>query len=146
GTDKINIYDYRPDDAGSVLTAAAQPFIAGAPGGGPRHIAFSADGRFIYLVQEMLATVAVFQRQQGQWEAIQTEPMNEAGFDGDDGAADIRLSPDGRFLYASNRGDANTLAIYRVDQTSGELTKIGNQSVLGTGPRNFALSPDGRFL
>lgn len=146
GTDKINIYDYRPEDAGTPLVPASQPFIAGTPGGGPRHLAFSADGRFIYLVQEMAATVKVYQQQRDTWKAIQEVPMNEAGFDGQDGAADIKLSPDGKFLYASNRGDANTLAIYEVDGVSGKLTKIGNQSVLGNGPRNFNLSPDGKFL
>lgn len=146
GTDKITIYDYRPEDVRNPLVAAPQPFIAGAPGGGPRHIALSADGRLIYLVQEMTATVMVYQQRGDTWEAIQEVPMNETGFDGQNGAADIKLSPDGKFLYASNRGDANTLAIYRVDDASGELTKLGNQSVLGRGPRNFALSPDGKFL
>src|SRR5690606_8598263 len=72
--------------------------------------------------------------------------INEAGFSGTDGAADIRLSPDGRFLYASNRGDANTLAIYRINGSDGTLVKVGNQSVLGSGPRNFALTPDGNHL
>src|SRR3546814_10006706 len=94
----------------------------------------------------MAATVAVYQQQGNDWEAIQEEPINEADFEGADGAADIKLSPDGKFLYASNRGDANTLAIYEVDRASGKLTKIGNQSVLGRGPRNFTLSPDGKYL
>jgi len=146
GTDKLNIYDFQPEEAAGPLTIAALPFIAGTPGGGPRHITFSADGRFIYLVQEMAATVLVYQQQGDGWEAIQEEPINAADFAGADGAADIRLSPDGRFLYASNRGDANTLAIYSVDTASGKLTKLGNQSVLGRGPRNFTLSPDGKYL
>ncbi len=146
GTDKINIYDYRPEGAREPLAAASQPFIAGTPGGGPRHLTISEDGRFIYLVQEMAATVMAYEQRGSSWEALQEEPINEAGFDGQDGAADIKLSPDGKFLYASNRGDANTLAIYEVNDTSGKLTKVGNQSVLGSGPRNFALSPDGKFL
>lgn len=146
GTDRIHIYDYRPADVQQPLAVASPSFIAGAPGGGPRHLTFSADGRFIYLVQEMAATVMVYGRHEGGWEAIQEEPMNEVGFAGQDGAADIKLSPDGKFLYASNRGDANTLAIYRVDGTSGKLTKVGNQAVLGRGPRNFTLSADGKFL
>ncbi|MFB2120400.1 lactonase family protein [Parapedobacter sp. 2B3] len=144
GTDKVNIYDFRPEEAARPLAAA--PFIAGTPGGGPRHLTFSADGRFIYLVQEMAATVAVYQQRGDGWEAIQEEPINAADFAGADGAADIKLSPDGKFLYASNRGDANTLAIYGVDTASGKLTKVGNQSVLGRGPRNFTLSPDGKYL
>lgn len=146
GTDNITIYDYHPDDTRGPLVAATPPVIAGVPGGGPRHIALSADGRFIYLVQEMAATVMVYEQRGDGWEAVQEVSVNEADFEGSDGAADIKLSPDGKFLYASNRGDANTLAIYRVDGTSGKLTKVGNQSVLGRGPRNFNLSPDGKFL
>ena len=146
GTDKINVYDYQPESATNPLVPAVQPFIAGTPGGGPRHIAQSADGRFIYLVQEMTATVMVYQHRADEWSAIQEAPMNDVGFDGENGAADIKLSPDGEFLYASNRGEANILAIYRVDAATGKLTKIGNQSVLGRGPRNFALSPDGKYL
>ena len=146
GTDKINIYDFEPTAATNPLMPAALPFIEGTPGGGPRHMTFSGDGRFIYLVQEMAATVLVFQQRGDQWTAIQEAPINADAFEGADGAADIKLSPDGRFLYASNRGDANTLAIFRVDSISGKLSKVGNQSVLGIGPRNFNLSPDGRFL
>ncbi|GGG83226.1 3-carboxymuconate cyclase [Parapedobacter pyrenivorans] len=146
GTDKINIYDYHPENATNPLTPAAQPALAGAPGGGPRHIALSADGRFIYLLQELTAHVMVYQQRAGTWATIQEIAMNEAGFEGKNGAADIKLSPDGKFLYASNRGDANTLAIYGVDTATGKLTKIGNQSVLGSGPRNFTMSPDGRYL
>lgn len=146
GTDKVNIYNYQPEDAADPLAAATPPFLTGTPGGGPRHLTLSADGRFIYLVQEMAATVMVYEQREDMWEAIQEVPINEAGFDGQDGAADIKLSPDGKFLYASNRGEANTLAIYQVDGTSGKLTKIGNQQVLGRGPRNFTLSPDGKFL
>ena len=146
GTDKIHVYDFHPDAAGTPLVAAAQPTIAAVPGGGPRHLTLSADGRFMYLVQEMAATVLAYCRQGDHWELMQELPVNEDSFDGNDGAADIKLSPDGRFLYASNRGDANTLAIYRVDSASGKLSKVGNQSTLGVGPRNFNISPNGKFL
>src|SRR5690606_24936316 len=110
------------------------------------HVTITAVGRLLYVVLEMAASVAVYKQREGRWIAIQEESINEADFDGADGAADIKLSPDGKFLYASNRGDANTLAIYGVDGASGKLTKVGNQSVLGKGPRNFTLSPDGRYL
>lgn len=146
GTDKIHVYDFHPDAAGMPLEAAAQPAISATPGGGPRHLTFSADGRFMYLVQEMAATVLAYGRKGGSWELMQELPVNEDGFDGNDGAADIKLSPDGRFLYASNRGDANTLAIYSVDSASGKLSKVGNQSTLGGSPRNFTISPNGKFL
>jgi len=145
GTDKVHIYDFFPE-AANPLVSAAQPFAMGEPGGGPRHLALSADGSILYLVQEMTARVRVFRQQQGRMTPIQDVEMNEPGFAGQNGAADIKLSPDGRFLYASNRGEAHTLAIYRVNAADGTLTKIGNQPVLGKEPRNFTLSPDGRFL
>lgn len=146
GTDNIHVYDYHPESTDSPLVPAAQPFAKGAAGGGPRHIAQSADGRFIYLVQEMTAHVMVYQQRAGNLRPIQEIAMNEADFSGRNGAADIKLSPDGKFLYASNRGDANTLAIYQVNLADGKLTKAGNQPVLGRGPRNFAISPDGKHL
>ncbi len=146
GTDKINIYHYHPEHTDKPLTPAAQPVVKSAPGGGPRHIAPSSDGKYLYLVQEMTAHLMVYKQEEDRWVSIQEIAMNESGFTGKDGAADIKLSPDGKFLYASNRGDANTLAIYRVNTADGKLTKVGNQSVLGKGPRNFTLSPDGKFL
>ncbi|SEL69910.1 lactonase family protein [Parapedobacter koreensis] len=146
GTDKVHIYDFQPASADKPLVPSVQPFAQSAPGGGPRHLAQSADGSFAYLVQEMTGKVMVYRQQNGQLEPIQEVEMNEDGFAGKNGAADIKLSPDGKFLYASNRGDANTLAIYRVNATDGKLTKVGNQSVLGRGPRNFNITPDGRYL
>ncbi len=146
GTDKINIYDFRPSHTNGPLIPAKQPFVKGTAGGGPRHVAVSADGKYVYLVQEMIASVMVYAQQGGQLKSIQDIAMNEEGFEGRNGAADIKLSPDGKFLYATNRGDANTLAIYAVNPTDGKLTKVGNQSIMGRGPRNFALSPDGKFL
>lgn len=146
GTDNVVLYDFRPEAADGPLIPAEPAFATGTPGGGPRHVALSADGRFVYVVQEMLATVLVLQHIEGKLQHVQEIGINEDGFAGTDGAADIRLSPDGKFLYASNRGDANTLAIYRVNAADGKLTKAGNQSVLGRGPRNFALSPDGRYV
>ena len=146
GTDKVNIYAYDFEHSSEPLTPATQPFVSGSPGGGPRHAAVSTDGNYLYLVQELTATVMVFAQKGGKLAPIQEIAMNEEGFEGRNGAADIKLSPDGKFLYASNRGDANTLAIYGVDPQDGKLTKLGNQSVLGRGPRNFTLSPDGKFL
>lgn len=146
GTDNIFFYDYRPNDPNGPLIPAEPAFAKASPGGGPRHVAQSADGHYSYLVQEMTAKVKVYSQTDGKWEPIQEIGINEANFTGQDGAADIKLSPDGKFVYASNRGEANTLAIYRVDPSDGKLTKVGNQDVLGRGPRNFTLSPNGKFL
>ncbi len=146
GTDKINIYDFHPENTTSPLAAATQPFVKSSPGGGPRHAAVSKDGKYVYLVEEMLANVRVYAKKDGQLTSVQVISVNEDGYAGTNGAADIKLSPDGKFLYASNRGDAHTLAIYRVNAADGTLTKVGNQSTLGKRPRNFTISPDGRYL
>jgi 6-phosphogluconolactonase len=73
-------------------------------------------------------------------------PLTEPGFKGQVGAAAIHLSPDGRFLYASNRGDANQIAIFAVDQANGHLKLVGRQSSLGKSPREFAIDPTGNWL
>lgn len=146
GTDSIHIYQYQPDHDGEVLVPASTGSVAATPGGGPRHLAFSADGRFAYLVQEMTARIEVYAHENGELRFVHDIGINAPDFAGKDGAAHVVVSPDGKHVYASNRGDANTLAIYAADPESGRLEKTGNQPVLGSGPRNFNLTPDGRFL
>ncbi len=146
GTDLIRVYKYDGKNADRPLMPAATPVVHCTPGGGPRHITFSADGRFVYLVQEMGARVQVFAYRNGTLRSIQEISMLAPGFKGKVGAADIHLSPDGKYLYASNRLEANDLCIYNVDPKSGKLNYIANQSVLGKNPRNFAITADGRFL
>lgn len=145
GTDKVNAYRY--DAAQPVpLAPASPPFTAVAAGSGPRHLVFNKQGTQAYLVQELTATVTVFNHENGRLTPIQEVPMTASGFAGQNGAAEIRISPDGRFLYASNRGDANRLTIYSIDPRSGKLTFEGRQSTLGKTPRNFMISPGGKFL
>ena len=146
GTDKVYIYAFHPEDVNNPLVAASPAFAASTAGGGPRHVAIPEDGKYLYLIEELTATVAVYCWRCGQLDRIQDVGINESGFQGDNGGADIKLSPDGKFLYASNRGEANTLAIYRVNAADGTLTKVGNQSTLGKSPRNINLTPDGRYL
>ena len=62
------------------------------------------------------------------------------------GSADIHISADGKFLYASNRGEVNNIAIYNINNKNGRLTLIGHQSTLGKAPRNFSIDPSGKFL
>ena len=145
GTDRIYIYHYSPQD-NAPLQPTPISFIESTAGGGPRHIALSRDGRYVYLVQELMARVSVYIHMGGRLLPIQEVDINEQGFHGSNGAAEIKISPDGNFLYASNRGSANVLAVYSVNSEHGTLIKIGNQSVLGVGPRNFTISPNGKFL
>jgi 6-phosphogluconolactonase len=94
----------------------------------------------------MAATVSTFNYNDGKLTQVQTLSLTEPGFKGAVGAAAIHLSPDGRFLYATNRGDANDIVIFSVDPTNGHLKKIGHQSSMGKSPREFAIDPTGNWL
>ncbi|MCD1258312.1 lactonase family protein [Paenibacillus athensensis] len=118
-----------------------------APGDGPRHFVFSADGRFVYLVNELSCTVTAlaYDAEAGRLDAVQSLSTLPEGFSGENTCADIHLSADGRFLYASNRGH-DSIALFAVDEADGRLRSIGFQPTLGRTPRNFALAPGGGFL
>lgn len=146
GTDCISVYPYKSENLQLPVDVSKVKIAKASPGSGPRHITFSKDGKFIYLVQEMKAAVSVYGYKEGELTFLQELSMLPPSFTGDVGAADIHISPDGNYLYASNRGDANDIAIYKINTNSGKLTYIQNQSVEGKGPRSFALSPDGRYL
>src|SRR5688572_10297328 len=144
GADKV--FQYRVDvTKPQALTPANQPFTAVKPGGGPRHLTFHPNGKYAYLILELEAAVMVFDYNDGKLEAKQTITMTVPDFKGKGSAADIHVSPDGKFLYASNRGEANDLAIYSIDN-AGKLSLVGHQSVLGKTPRNFAIDPSGNYL
>jgi 6-phosphogluconolactonase len=145
GTDKVNVYKLDTTKP-QALAPAAPPFTSTKPGGGPRHLTFHPSGKFAYLVLEMEAAVTAFDYKNGVLKEKQTITMLRPDFKGNGaGAADIHVSPDGKFLYASNRGDANEIVIYSIDK-NGKLTTVGHQSILGKTPRNFALDPSGNFL
>lgn len=146
GTDKISTYAFNDKNTREPLTPAYPAFVFAAPGSGPRHLDFHPNKRFVYALMEMTGDVIVYSYNKGVLSTIQTIPMLAPDFKGATGAADIHVSPDGRFVYASNRGDANDIAIFAVDATTGRLTLTGRQSTLGNGPRNFTLDPEGRFL
>ncbi len=145
GTDKI--MSYRLDAKKGVLAPEKIPFVNTRPGGGPRHMAFSANGKYIYLLQEMSGTVTVFSdKGQGNLKEIQSVSSVPADYKGEAGSADIHVSPDGKFLYASNRGNSNTIAIFSIAAETGMITWVGHQDVMGKTPRNFNFDPTGRFL
>jgi 6-phosphogluconolactonase len=145
GTDKVNIYSIKKGAKTDPLVPADPPLVSVKPGSGPRHLAFSPNGRFAYLVHEMEGMISCYKYSSGTLTEIQSITMTAPGFTGKSGAADIHISPDGRFLYGSNRGDANDLAIYSIKK-NGMLDHIGNQSVYGKSPRNFAIDPTGNYL
>jgi 6-phosphogluconolactonase len=137
---------YAFDAATGKLTPGPQEFAESYPGGGPRHITFHPNGKFAYLIEELSGHVVVYQYQEGKLKLLQSTSTIPPGKNGFAGSADIHVSPDGKFLYASNRGDFNNLAIYKVDPKSGKLSTAGFQSTLGNAPRNFNMDPTGNYL
>jgi 6-phosphogluconolactonase len=145
GIDQIMIYRF--DHQWGKLLLHDPPFAALPPGGGPRHLIFHPNGQFLYVVTEYASTIALFHYdgQQGQLHQRQTVSTLPDDFTGFSTGADIRITPDGRFLYASNRGH-DSLAIFAVHEESGQLTLVGYESTQGKTPRNFTLDPAGQFL
>jgi 6-phosphogluconolactonase len=90
--------------------------------------------------------VIVYKYNNGKLSHLQTASAAAPGFTGFMGSADIHTSADGKFLYCSNRGDANTITIFKINPTNGRLTPVGYQPTLGVAPRNFSLDPSGNFL
>ena len=145
GTDKVMIYNF--DARRGALTPGAQPFVNLKPGAGPRHLTFDRAGRRVYVLNELDSTVTAFARTQatGALRELKTYPMLPADFKGENTGADIHLTPDGRFLYCSNRGH-DSIALFRVNARTGQLTHAGHTPTGGKTPRNFAVDPSGRFL
>lgn len=111
-------------------------------GSGPRHLTFSPNGDFAYLITELSGEVVAFSFDGSRLSHIQTIVCDKAN---GRGSADIHISPDGNFLYASNRLKNDGIAIFKIDKNTGKLTENGYQST-GIHPRNFAITPDGKLL
>lgn len=143
GLDRILIYQL--DLPGRRLIPHGEVPIA--PGSGPRHFAFHPSLPYGYVINELNATITAFfyNEEQGELSEIQTVSTLPDSYNGDNACADIHISPDGQFLYGSNRGH-DSIAVYAIDPLTGKLTLVEHVSTLGRHPRNFALSPDGRFL
>lgn len=111
-------------------------------GSGPRHICFRPDGKFAYLINELSGAVTVL--------SYKKELLNPIQYIQSDtvygrGSGDIHVSPDGKFVYSSNRLKADGIAIFKVDDKNGTLSRVGYQ-LTGVHPRNFIITPNGRFL
>lgn len=146
GTDKIMVYRYDPDNSSKPFSPAEPPFTSIEPGAGPRHLVFHPNKKTAYVIEEMAGKITGFTYEDGQLKAFQTISLMADGYTGNNGAAAVKISPDGRFLYGSNRGDADEITIYAVDKKNGRLTLAGRQSTLGKGPRDFSIDPSGNYL
>jgi len=145
GLDQVVVYRFDPVKGS--LTPNTPPFAKVAPGSGPRHLAFRSDGRYAYVLNEMLATVTGFQydSKTGSLKEVQTLKTLPAGFTGTNSSAEIAVHANGKFLYASNRGH-DSIAIFHIDPLKGTLTPAGDVPTQGKTPRNFRIDPSGRYL
>ena len=144
GVDKVFIYQL--NKATGKLTPTAEKTANSEPGSGPRHFEFAPNGQYAYLMEELTGTVVVYKYNNGKLikqQRINSLPKN---FTGAIGSADIHVSPDGKFLYCSNRGDANTITIFNINQQNGKVAVVGYQATLGKTPRNFNFDPTGNYL
>lgn len=135
------------DPSNGSLTEDAAPAYSLAPKSGPRHFVFSPDHRFTYLIDELDGKLHVlaFDNQRDTVKPVQTVSILPPNFSGDKPwGADVHITPDGRFLYASER-TSSTLAAYRVDRASGKLTRIGTYPTEKQ-PRGFNIDPSGNYL
>jgi 6-phosphogluconolactonase len=146
GADKIYSYRYTPDGSRGLFGPTDSRYTLVKPGSGPRHLIFDQAGKHAYVTTEMNASVLVFNYADGKLSLQQTWPMTAPGFKGKIGGGAIHLSPDGRFLYATNRGDVNEILTYAVNPSDGHLKLLGRTSTLGKTPREFAIDPTGRWL
>jgi 6-phosphogluconolactonase len=143
GIDKVMIYAFNPGSGKP--EPAAVPFAATTPGSGPRHFTFHPNGKLAYLVEEMGGAVSAYKYNDGKLTLFQHISTYPANFTEKKWSADIHISPDGKFLYATNRTPANTIAIFSINK-SGKLTALGHESTKGEVPRNFTIDPTGNFL
>jgi 6-phosphogluconolactonase len=145
GADKLFIYKF--DAAAGKITPNDPPSVSVPPGSGPRHLTFSPNGKFVYVINEMGATVIAFAWDGSKGtlteiQSVKTLKNDEKG----NTSAEVQIDPSGRFLYASNRLTTNYLTIFSIDQDTGKLTLVGYQDSLGKTPRNYRIDPTGKYM
>ncbi|HKZ33594.1 MAG TPA: lactonase family protein [Vicinamibacteria bacterium] len=143
GADRVFVYRFDAEK-GTLTPQGAAPV---EPGSGPRHLAFHPKGRHAYVISELSNTITVFgyDPAKGELSLLETVKTLPEGFAGTSYTAEIEVSPDGRFLYGSNRGH-DSLVVFRIDAASGRLALVGHVPVGGAWPRHFAIAAGGRLL
>lgn len=142
GTDQI--YKFSVNESGEYLRKSNPASFKIAGASGPRHIVFHPNNKYAYLITELSGAIIAFSYdgKNGNLKEIQTiqaDTLNAKG------SADIHISPDGKFLYASNRLKGDGVAIFSINPDDGLLTKVGYQET-GIHPRNFIFTPNGKFM
>ena len=145
GLDEVIVYGF--DSTTGTFMPSNNGFAKVNPGAGPRHIAFSPNGKFVYVLTEMESSVTVFSynAKAGTLAKLQTLSALPAHYSGRKEAAEIAVHPSGKFLYTSNRGH-DSIAIFAIDQKKGTLRSLGQVLTGGKTPRHFAIDPTGTYL
>jgi 6-phosphogluconolactonase len=146
GTDRVMIYSFDPA-SGSLTPNQTQPYFQLAPGSGPRHLAFHPDGKSLYIVNELNATITAcnYDGLKGTITGINTEKTVEESHQGMKYPAAVRVHPNGRFVYASTRGENSCISTFKIgDDRSVERIQVVEQVPLW--PREFNLDPSGRYM
>jgi 6-phosphogluconolactonase len=117
------------------------------PGAGPRHLAFHPSGAYAFVINELDSTITSFRYDAaaGTLQTLEVVSTLPTGFEGENACAEVQVSPDGRYLYGSNRGH-DSIVVYAIDSNSGKLSLVEHTSTRGGHPRHFSLSPDGDYL
>ena len=144
GLDKVIIYKFDP------AASTIQYHDAGVvdPASGPRHLAFAPARKAVYVLNEMACTVTAFHydAEKGALQSFQTITTLPDDFHGNKSTAEIFVHPNGKFVYASNRGDANSITVFKIDDETGKLTFVDRTSTQGKTPRGFGIDPNGNWL
>ena len=144
GLDQILVYELAPNTA--KLTASKPAFVKTDPGAGPRHLTFHPNGNHVYVINELLNSVTHFDydAESGTLTKRETTSTLPDDFDGTSYCADLSITPDGQFLYGTNRGH-DSIAVFRINN-AGQLKRLAIEPSLGKGPQNLAISADGKLL
>jgi 6-phosphogluconolactonase len=153
GLDKLLVYRFDADAKNNAktkpgaLTANDPPYAELAPGAGPRHLAFHPNGKSAYVINELQSSITAFSydANRGELHMLKTVSTLPKGFSGSNDAAEIKVHPSGKFLFASNRGH-NSIALFSIDSHTGALTLVDHFPTQGKTPRNFEIDPTGKFL
>ena len=142
GDDHVYIYAYAADSAQPL---SLKTKIKTNVGTGPRHLTFSPNGKYVYLTHEFNGKISVFNYHDGNLSLLEEVATVAKDFAGKTDGADIHISADGKFLYQTNRGDANAITVFAIKR-DGKLKHVATQSTFGKGPRNFVIDPTGNYV
>ena len=145
GIDKVMVFKF--DAAHGKLSENNPPYVQTKPGAGPRHLVFHPSKKFAYLINEIDSTITAFayDAKTGGLKELQTLSSLPGHYEGPNKAAEIAITPSGKFLFASNRGN-ETVVLFAIDAGKGTLTLVEQQNTGGKTPRHFGIQPSGKHL